>query len=179
MPLWCWAGGLRYSKHSAEGAPTHHLVNTRGYTQKSTHRTGQSAQQLNLMCDTQAQAHLNNRNCTVRIGCKKKKKWEEVEGGMVVQWWKEEEEEGSRHLLFEGLVFDSLGKAPETSSPPLWPSIKGEAVKDCAKRIALHQRNWKKKTCCQRKTFGPNQVKAPRSPSGGQRQYWFWPAYLL
>lgn len=63
---------------------------------------------------------------------------------MVVQWWKEEEE-GSRHLLFEGLVFDSLGKVPETSSPPLWPSIKGEAVKNWAKRIALHQRNWKKK----------------------------------
>lgn len=104
----------------------------------------------------QAQAHLNNRNCTVRIGCKKKKS----EKRWKVAWWcsgekkKKKKEEGSRHLLFEGLVFDSLGKAPETSSPPLWPSIKGEAVKDCAKRIALHQRNWRKKIVVKGKHLG-------------------------
>lgn len=29
MLPWCWAAGLRYSKHLAEGTPTQHLVDTR------------------------------------------------------------------------------------------------------------------------------------------------------
>lgn len=124
----------------------------------------QSAQQLTLS-EKHGTSSLNNINGELQLG----ENWvEKVRRGG--KWHGGEKQEVGKFCL-NGQFLTAV-KAPGTSSSPPWPSMKGEAVEDWAKRIAQHQRNWKNN--CSQRRFGPNQVQASRLPPGGQRQYWLW-----